>query len=384
MNSRPVLASLLCASLASLAPASAHAQLSPAGLSAAGQLAAALAWEAEPINTSVLGLRSDNAKDGEELTTALRKAFAEREMSGGQELTLEEVILTLDCSSQEDTACMTEAGRALETERLVYGTLTAGTLIVDVLDVTSGQIEANVEMPVDEVDLAPENIDATAAEVVNSLYPQSDPAIIAATPTADDATPSDDSKDDVEDEPGSDLVWGAYKPRPTWKKVGLGVSATIMIAGLTTGVVSGVLGSIVYAGRVEDRKNALQANDDPRDDLTVLNGDEEEELKRAKKGNSACDVALMPATIRYPNESDPNAVVDAEAARYCVEGKQLTRVANIGWGVFAVGAAATTVFTILYFVHRDKGPDTNARRRTFRLTGGPARGGVILGAKGRF
>ncbi len=385
MNSRPVLASLLCASLASFAPTSAYAQLSPAGLNAAGQLATALALQAEPINTSVLGLRSDDAKGGQELTKALRKAFAEREMSGGQELTLEEVILTLDCSSEADTACMTEAGRALETERLVYGSLSAGTLMIDVLDVTSGQIEANVEMPLDEVDLAPENIDATAAEVVNSLYPQSDPAVIAATPTAADGTESgDDDGDPVEETPESPYVWGPYKPRPTWKKVGLGVSATVMIAGLTTGIVTGVLGSVVYANRVEDRKNALAANDIDGDELTVLSDAEEEELTRAGKGNKACDIAQIPARFRYPNENRANAVIDADAARYCVEGQQLTRVANIGWGVFAVGAVATTVFTVLHFVHRDKGPTSDARRRSFRLTGGPARGGAVLGATGRF
>ena len=384
MNSRPLLASLLCASLASLAPVSAHAQLSPAGLSAAGQLATALALQAEPINTSVLGLRSDNAKDGKELTKALRKAFADREMSGGQELTLEEVILTLDCSSERDTACMTEAGRALETERLVYGTLTAGTLVIDVLDVTSGQIEANVEMPLDDIDLEPENMDATAADVVNSLYPQSDDPVIAAAPTADDsAEPTDEGDDGSENSRDSSYVWGPYKPRPKWKKVGLGISATVMIAGLTTGVVAGVLGSVVYADRVEEARVAALATETRFDDLAPISDDEFDELTRAGKGNKACDVALIPATIRDPGARE-DAVINAEVAEYCVNGKKLTTLANVGWGVFAVGAAATITFTILHFVHRDEGPDADARRRTFRLTGGPMNGGVVLGGTGRF
>lgn len=365
MNSRPVLASLLCASLASLAPASAHAQLSPAGLSAAGQLATALAWQAEPINTSVLGLRSDDAKGGAELTKALRKAFADREMSGGQELTLEEVILTLDCSSEEDTACMTEAGRALETERLVYGTLTAGTLMIDVLDVTSGQIEANVEMPLDEVDLAPENIDATAAEVVNSLYPQSDPAVIAATPTGDDITPGEEPKDDIEDEPGSDLVWGAYKPRPTWKKVGLGISAGLAVAGIATSIT----GWVIYKQRWEPEVKAAQTrNGDGGGDNTLAY------CRRIEREDENAPL----------NSDGQREVADPDRSEACEWFLGGRRANVIGTSVAVVAGAATVVFAVLHFVHRDKGPKANARKRTFRVSGGPMPGGGVLGGYGRF
>lgn len=366
MNSRPVLASLLCASLASLAPTSANAQLSPAGLSAAGQLATALAWQAEPINTSVLGLRSDDAKSGQELTKALRKAFADREMSGGQELTLEEVILTLDCSSEADAACMTEAGRALETERLVYGSLTAGTLMIDVLDVTSGQIEANVEMPLDEVDLAPENIDATAAEVVNSLYPQSDNPVIAAAPTADDSTePTDEGDDSGNDSSESSYVWGPYKPRPKWKKIGLGISAGLAVAGAGASITGWALYKHVYEPRIIRAQDSLE-------DSGV--GEETPEYCRR---TLADDRNEMDSTGMLPSERVPR----AEAC----QSFQAARAVNIaGAAVAAVAGAATVVFVVLQFVHRDKSTAEDARKRSFRVTTAPMPGGGVVGGVGRF
>ncbi|MCR9159761.1 MAG: hypothetical protein ACE37F_05385 [Nannocystaceae bacterium] len=360
MNPRNVLASLLCASLASLAPTSAHAQLSPAGLSAAGQVATALAWTAEPINTSVLGLRSDDKEAGEALTNALREAFAEREMSGGQELSLEEVILTLDCSSEEDTACMTEAGRALETERLVYGTLVAGTLVVDVLDVTTGQIEANVEMPIDDVDLAPENVDATAAEIVNSLYPQADPAVIAATPVADDKQEDTNVANGVEADDGrsSTLVWGPYRPRPAWKKVGLGVSATLLIAGIGTAT-AGWLYAKEHEPQVVEAMMRLGDN---------TAGEEADDYCRRKLA-----------------DEDASMVADPRRSYKCQSLIGGQNVFRAGLGVTVAAGISTVVFTVLYFVHRDDTPTGSAARRpTFMLTGGPTAGGAMLGGTGRF
>src|SRR5262245_26901882 len=71
---------------------------------------------------SVLGLESDDGNAGEALTKALRKAFAKRGLAGGQEMSLSELRLTMGCSG-DDPKCLAEGGKAIEVQRLVYGTL---------------------------------------------------------------------------------------------------------------------------------------------------------------------------------------------------------------------------------------------------------------------
>lgn len=348
--------------------------------------------DAEPAVTSVLGLRSQDKKAGERLSASLRTAFAEREMSGGQELTLEEVILTLDCSSEEDTACMTEAGGALETEKLVYGSLeeSGGSYVVEisVLDVTTGQIEAQGSLPFDSEALAADNVDATAVEIVNSLYPQADAAVPAVTPidegAADDGEPDDGRRADE----GPGYVWGPYKPRPTWKKAALGISATVLVAGLLTGAIGGGLSTFRYADEFDSAKKRSEEDDMTSNNVnTPTNQDELQWLEdNGKDPTDPCDVATLPATFRLampPQDS----VVNAEIAIACGNGKTAARIGTIGWIGAGVGAAATIAFSIVYFVHKDKGPGTNARRpskRRFRLTGGPTQGGAMLGGVGRF
>ena len=362
MHSRPILASLLCASLASIAPATARAQLPPAGIRAATQVITAVRFEAEEIVTSVLGLRAEDGKAGEDLTVALRKAFAEREMSGGQELSLEEVVLTLDCSSEQDTACMAEAGQALESERMVYGTLAAsgGGYVLDiiVLDVASGQVEAQATMPLEKAALASGSIDDTALSVVNSLYPQAED--IPAVPVA--AEPGEETQVDEgpEEQPReSSLVWGPYKPRPTWKKVGLGISIGVGVLGAAAAATGWV-----YAKRHEsDVADAVERNMD------------------ASPGEELDDYCVR---ILEQDRKNPDSVTDKPRADKCqslVGGRTAFRV---GLGTAIAGGVSTVVFTVLMFVHRRKAPTADANRRTFHLTANPTEGGAMVGGYGRF
>ena len=347
---------------------------------------------AEPAVTSVLGLRSEDKKAGERLTTSLRSAFAEREMSGGQELTLEEVILTLDCASEEDTACMTEAGGALEAEKLVYGSLdkSGGSYVVEisVLDVTTGQVEAQGSLPFDEEALSAANVDATATEVVNSLYPQADTSVVAATPV-DEATTDEGVLAEghgADDRPG--YVWGPYQPRPTWKKAALGVSATILIAGLLTGAIGGGLSQFHYLNKYKEAKKASEDDGNSSNDVSRPTVQAELDWLRdnGKSTDDPCDIATLPVSFRVEGDK-PNAVVNADVATFCANGQTAARIGTIGWIGAGVGAAATLVFSVVYFVHKDDGPGTTARRprqRRFRLTGGPTQGGAMLGGIGRF
>ena len=343
----------------------------PAQAHVAGMLALNAGLRAaEPVVTSVLGLRSEDEAAGAALTTSLRAAFEARDMSGGEELSLEEVILTLDCSSEEDTACMTEAGRALSIERLVYGNLleTGGGYTVDiiVLDVTTGQVEAQATLPFDADAMSAGNVDATAAAVVESLYPSDDAPIAAApvdTNDDDDAQPDDD---DDESRGQSDYVWGPYKPRPAWKKAGLAIGATLLVAGVAAGTYGWIRREPTNTA-VDDEKARL-AMDNP----TLLN-------------LAAGNIEFCAEAVQETGQSGAGerAVPDPAAAEACRDFR-VARGLYIGGVAAAVaGGAATVAFTILHFVHK-KPPNANARKRSFYVVGGPSRGGAMLSGVGRF
>ncbi len=344
------------------------------------------AMEAE---ASVLGLRSEDAAAGEALTGSLRSAFANRGMSGGEDLSLEEVVLTLGCSSETDTTCMTEAGRALSVKRLVYGNLKDsgdGGFILDisVLDVTAGQIEAQATMPLAASDLSADNVDMTAAEVVNSLYPGDDDETVGAPPPdqADEGT--DETGQDPIDEPrSSNLVWGAYEPRPKWKKVGLGLSIGVLAAGVLTIAVAGSLTKFKYEKTVQDESKASRDPDDgnPFNDVVYREGVDPVENRTSKDD---CVLAKQPTRLPPGDNVPEGAVVNEAVANACSNGQVTTTITNAAIGVAVVGGLSTILFAILYNVHKKPAEGSEARHRRFRLTGGPTRGGVLLGGTGRF
>lgn len=334
------------------------------------------AQDAEPVVTSVLGLRSEDKKAGERLTTSLRSAFAEREMSGGQELTLEEVILTLDCASEEDTACMTEAGSALETEKLVYGVLnTSGggyVIEISVLDVTTGQVEAQGSLPFDKEALSASNVDTTATEVVNSLYPQADTSVVAATPTTDDNVPPPPEETDTATD--SNYIWGSYKPRPTWKKVGLGVSVALTVGGIVVGTVGWVTGES-FNDAVDKRRAELAQSDDELSGIAA---------NPSVKPPAFCKEALLNPETGKRDPFGRFEPKDELAADACQPFMNRRGMYIGGLTTAIVAGASTALFTLLLFVHKKKRPKSDASRRTFRLAGVPTRSGAMLGGAGRF
>ncbi|MGH1342004.1 MAG: hypothetical protein ACRBN8_10660 [Nannocystales bacterium] len=319
--------------------------------------------DAEPAVTSVLGLRSEDSEAGERLTTSLRSAFAERDMAGGQDLTLEEVILTLDCSSEEDTACMTEAGSALEAQKLVYGSLdkSGGSYVVEisVLNVTTGQVEAQGTLPFDEEALTAANVDATAVEVVNSLYPQADTSVVAATPLDGGEGTVDNPPEDSDPPRESNYVWGPYKPRPTWKKVGLGVSASLTVLGATAGVLGWWYYKVKHESRITEAKN--------------------------RNGDAIGNESTIDYCRRILKKEEGGEVDDLDRSYGCQSFVGGRNVNNAGVAVAVVAGISTVVFTTLMFVHKKSAPGSEARKPArFRLSGGPTRGGAFLGGEGRF
>ena len=365
----PLSSLTLCAALfAAPLPASAGPIVATAGVPAALVSARAL------DSASVLGLKGDDAKKNEALTASLREAFAARNMGGGDELTLEEVMLTMGCESKDNAACMTEAGQAIGVDKLIYGELSKSgdgyTLDIVVLVTSTGMVESQTSAPLSKTDLNKENIDETAAEIVSSLYPGDDEEVVAAPPPMLDAPAEETQPEEPPPEKESDYIWGRYSPRPRWKKIGLGVSAGVAAVGLGTVIVTAILLNGFEADVRQGASNSL-ADNDPNDPQTFDND------VVAGSGQSLCRAA------GYPPE-DGGIVVHKETGEACQAGDVTRKINVAGFAVFGVGVAATIAFTLLYFVHKREGAATKASKRRVRMTAGGGRSGFSLGARGRF
>jgi hypothetical protein len=342
---------------------------------------------------SLLGLESDDAAAGAALTKALRKAAAKRGLSGGPDMSLVEMRLTMGCEGNAE-ACLTEGGKAIEVEQLVYGDLrkTGGSYKVSLylLDVGKGSIASNTTVPLSAADLSPDKIDATATKIIQSLLPkETDDEVLP--PTGDDTTPPEVEPDpDPQPEPeprDRKYEWGLQKPIPKWKKVGLGVTAGVGGAAMIAGIAMQVVLSTKLRKDLLDEVDASADDDgdgildvDDMDDPSTPMFDEANENNTISRGEKdLCKAA------RVSPMNDGN-VTNAKVTEVCnvASGVQAGRTAAfVAGGVLLAGAV---VFTILLFVHKKKGGAAEAmHRRDLRIGATPMpRGGFSGGVGFRF
>jgi hypothetical protein len=377
---RTTLCSLLSVSL------SAGAVILPTPAAASSTHAIALvATRHASAPASVLGLDAEDAAAGKALTQALRRAFATRGMSGGEEMSFAEVKLTMGCEN-DDPKCLAQAGETLGVSRLIYGYLRksgGGNFKVEVfvLDVGQGVIEAETTVPVSSADLSQDRIDDTATEIVNSLYPDEEDG---ETPTVLPGGETETGETDepvVRDKPKreSDYVWGRYKPRPAWKWAGFGVGVGLTTLGLVFGVVGWT--KIRKGGPLETE--LFKQADESIGDLD-MNGNPTpgNDIDRTQGGD-------LCARAEAPPPGEPGKVTNRDVATVCRQARIWTGITNASWAALVVGGIMTVTFTTLLFVHKGK-PKTNARRRDNKrphligLDAAPARGGMMLTGSGRF
>lgn len=339
--------------------------------------------------TSVLGLEGDDTKASDALTAALRKAFANRGYGGGEELSLAELRLSMGCEGN-DVACLSEGGDALGVDYLVYGALTpdAGEYRVDLqmLSVSeAGIFKETHGTRLDKADLEPDRIDAVAADLVNAMFPSEDDELPDATAGAVPQTGPDET---TPDKPPRDskYVWGPYRPRPRWKKVGLGISASLLVVGLAAGVAFGVPAfqsqrkrGRLYEDLVSEADKSLM-DDNPVNDVNPATVDD---LCSRTPGSGG---ALEEIT---PEGADAETGIrNGDVARVCQRGTTYATVGTIGWVVFAAATASTIAFTTLMFVRKKDGSEDPApsddetvfRRHKVRIGAGPLRRGAALSA----
>lgn len=314
--------------------------------------------EPEAAPASVLGLDSDDAKVGSALTLALRDAFANRGIGGGEEISLEEMRLVMGCDN-DGADCLAQGGKNLGVSRLIFGYLrgTGGgkfQLIIQILDTETGALESDATVDLTSEQLTDANIYDTAVEIVETLLPSKTEDDTPAVPTPGPA----DGEGDEEEEPGGQggIYFGLEKPTPTWKWAGFGSSLalTVIAGGATVG-----MGLWLTRPNFGFRPQLLEAAEASLTDSSSLN-DVDPSLPEMV---DLCDFARSrPVDANGVPLGQPGQVRNSAVVAVCNRGEDVRRVqliTGIGTAVFGV---ATLAFTGLLLIHKKK-PTADAMLR---------------------
>jgi len=142
-------------------------------------------------------------------------------------------------------------------------------------------------------------------------------------------------------------------PIPTWKMVGLGVSA-----GVTATSLAVAIGLAIPLRRSENGRGEL--SDEIRAEAeasldTVAPVDPDQGTRQI------CDQALS-----EPNPNQPGRVYNASVGEPCLRGSKLALGANVAWGIAGIGLVSTAVFAGLLFL-RPAGSSKRAHRQHRRV-----------------
>lgn len=341
----------------------------------------ALAGPADPthVPAAVLVLDGDNTESAHTATQRLRTALADRGFSSEHTSTTAELTLALDCG-KFDAGCAAKAAPELGVDRIFYGTLRSSPpgLTLRMFDAKQGVVAGEVHVPMASLDV--EAQEAAVVEAVDALLPHDDNAL--PPPTAASVVAPPDAPGAV----GSDTrqgkyIWGAYDPRPTWKKAFLGTSIAVGATGLILGVALGVPAfqaqrqrGRLYDDLVTEAEASLQDGNPVND----VNPATVEDLCSDQPGSGG---ALEDIT---PEGGDTvSGIRNADVARVCQRGSLYATIGTVGWVMFAAGTLGSIAATTLYFVR--KNPNATAwRRRGLHIGAAPTRRGAALSAGFRF
>lgn len=354
----------------------------------------------EEAPASVLGLDGKDNNANNTLTNALRKAFANRGLSGGEEISLEEMRLTMGCSNDELT-CLSEGGKTLGVRRLVFGYLkpTGGgnyQLDIKILDVESGKVEAETTAALAKSDLGADKIDAKATAIVNQLMPAED--VGSDLPPRPDPLPETDTTTEVEpqEEPPPPKERGVYfgleKPSPRWKWAGFATSLTLGVLAGGAAIGTGVWLRSTNGGFRKELIDAAEASltdfqIDPStgEVVTDENGNPRLNTINDVDPNLPEGINLCEYARAHIDPEMPDKVRNASVTKVCNKGDGV-RVANAATiAGAAVFGAVTLVFTGLLLIHKRKPAASAMMRHGVSLGVGPnMNGGLSFGGGLRF
>lgn len=330
--------------------------------------AVAAALQGASAKASVLSLEGDDPAKAAGLSKALQSEFTRRGFTGGREMSLAELKLTMGCDEPPTAACLASGGKTLGVDRMAYGTLTkkgAGyALNINVMEVGSATVSQSVSVELGADALAEASLSATAKDIaVKVLGPEAvePPPVVGPVegPKVDDSPP-----------PGKQgkYIWGKYDA-PTWKKAGLGASAALTVVGL--GVALGTYLQIRPGGPLKQ-------------DLVAAGNASLDDNKKSNDVDPNTPDDLCQRARETPAGGAEGTVTNKDMAAICNKGDTLAKVSTAGWIATGVFLGATLVFTTLLFVHK-RGPTTEAmRRRGFSMGMAPSRGGFVVGTQFKF
>jgi len=335
---------------------------------------------------TVLGIEKSSDADEQaafDLTEALRAEMGKRDKGGGSDLSLLELRLTMGCEGN-DPSCLAEGGKTIDAEELIYGSVIGQPdgyrVKLERLDVASQSVVGSTErtVPADAF-TSVEGLEALAAALVDEVYgvapppPAAVPVDAELPPDPETTTegpserePSEEVKADT-----SNLIWGRDPDPPTWKWVGLGVSAGLAAASLGTAI--GTTIAVGPNGSV--RRDLDAAADDSLGDNSPSN-----DVDRR-----AVDDVCAFAREEINPQQEPGAVRNAEVTKVCNRGDALATTATATWITSGVFLVSTAVFTTLLFVRKADRTARALRTHEVAFGGAPTRdGGMMLGGKFSF
>jgi hypothetical protein len=339
---------------------------------------------------AVVGLDADAPEQGAALTRALRRSFAARGLSGGEEVTLSELRLALGCKVASPE-CLSRGGSLLGARRLIYGSLrrsTAGgwSLEVTLVEADDGGAATTVDLALTDADLAGDRVSATAELVADRLAPDT-----SVSPTPEQGRggrappppppPPPERSDDGDDAVPGDgrLRWGWVRPQPRWKWAGFGVGAGSTVVGFSVALGTGLWLTRPNAGFRQELLDAAEASLNDENELNDIDP------------NLPATINLCEFARERPLDENgqplgmPGQVRNTDVVQVCNRAETIRRGQVISTVVGSVGLATTVVFTILLFVHREPARASTWRRRGMIVGLDPVRGeGVSLRVGGRF
>ncbi len=327
---------------------------------------------------SVLGLDSTDNKTGRKLTVALRKAFANRGLAGGEEISLDEMRLTMGCTNDE-ASCLSEGGKMLGVRRLVFGYLRAtnGTyqLDIQILDVDAGSFQAQESIELTKAQLSADNIDATATDIVNTLMPPEE-ADTDLPPRTSPLPEVEEEEIPAEPDPPREkgIYFGLQKPKtPKWKWAAFGTSLGLTaLAGGTT------IGMAVWltANRGGFRRKLIRLSEESLTDTNDFNDVD----PNSGEGANLCEEA---ETVQ-PGPNGP-VVTNGLITQHCRNAEDVQEAQRIVGITTAVFGVATLAFTAVLLVHKRKPMADAMLRHNVTVGLGPSSdGGISLGGGLRF
>jgi len=336
---------------------------------------------------SVLGLDGKDANANNTLTNALRKAFANRGLSGGEEISLEEMRLTMGCGNDE-VSCLAEGGKTLGVRRLVFGYLKPSgggqyQLEIQILDVETGKVEAQASVAVTKAELGADQVDAKATAIVNQLMPAEE--VGNDLPPRPDPLPETGPAevDPAEEEPPPPKEGGVYfgleKPTPGWKwgAFATTLSLTVLAGGATIG--TGVWLRLKNGGFRKELVDAARASLSDTNELNDVD-------PNLPEGVNLCDFARSRPTDENGTVLGmPGQVRNSAVVKVCNKGDTVRTVQIAAGAATAVFGVATLVFTGLLVIHKRKPAASAMLRHGVTLGVGPGvQGGVTVAGGLRF